>query len=84
MANGLLHSQDIDFKSCKIVTSAGNPLELKDLVVEFNYYEDIFGNCCSGNLILVTSMIKIILSVLSIIAVSLMPKREQLQEQRPC
>lgn len=56
MANGLLHSQDIDFKSCKIVTSAGNPLELKDLVVEFNYYEDIFSNGVSGSIIINDSM----------------------------
>ena len=50
MSDGLFHSQDVDLKSCKIVTSAGKPLELKDIVVELNYFEDIFNNGISGRL----------------------------------
>lgn len=56
MADGLLHSQDIKIQSCKIVTSAGKPLEIKDIVIEFNYYEDIFNNGISGSLVINDSM----------------------------
>lgn len=56
MANGLLHSQDIEIKSCKIVTSAGKPLEIRDIVIEFNYFEDIFANGISGSLVINDSM----------------------------
>ena len=56
MSDGLFHSQDVDLKSCKIVTSAGKPLELKDIVVELNYFEDIFNNGISGSLVINDSM----------------------------
>lgn len=45
---------ETDFKlSAKIIHSDGKEgLELKPIVTEMNYYEDLFGNACSGQLIL--------------------------------
>lgn len=56
MANGLYIAQDIAIKSCKIVGSSGQPVEFKPIIVEFNYFEDIFNNGISGSLVVNDSM----------------------------
>lgn len=52
MADGLFYSQDVSIKSCKIVGNDGAPVDIKNLVVELNYYEDIFSNFVNGALII--------------------------------
>lgn len=52
MSDGLLTSQDISIKSCLITNSSGQKLDFKNLVVEFNYFEDIFANGVSGMLLI--------------------------------
>jgi hypothetical protein len=52
MSDGSFHTQDVLIQSCKIVGEDGSPIDVKDLVVEFNYFEDIFSNFVSGALII--------------------------------
>lgn len=56
MANGLYNSLDIAIESCVITNSSGQSLDFKNILVEFNYFEDIFSNFISGNLIISDSM----------------------------
>jgi hypothetical protein len=56
MSDGLYIAQDVALKSCKIVGSSGQPIEFKNLIVEFNYFEDIFANSISGALVVNDSM----------------------------
>lgn len=56
MSDGLLYSQDISIKSCSIVGSSGQSMEFKEMVLEFNYFEDIFSNGISGSLLINDSM----------------------------
>jgi hypothetical protein len=56
MSDGLLTAQDIAIKSCKIIGSSGQPMEFKYLIVEFNYFEDIFAAGISGSLLINDSM----------------------------
>lgn len=56
MSDGLLTSFDISIDSCKIVGSSGREFEFKYMIVEFNYYEDIFSNGISGSLLISDSM----------------------------
>jgi hypothetical protein len=52
MADGSLHTQDVLINSCKIVGEDGSPIDVKDIVVELNYFEDIFSNFVSGALVI--------------------------------
>lgn len=52
MADGLWHSQDVLIQSLKIVGENGSPIDVKDIVVEINYFEDIFSNFVSGALVI--------------------------------
>jgi len=56
MADGVLHAQDVGLQSCKIVGVSGQPIEFKNIIVEFNYFEDIFNNGISGSLVVNDSM----------------------------
>ncbi len=56
MSDGVLHAQDVGLRSCKIVGAGGQPIEFKNIIVEFNYFEDIFNNGISGALIVNDSM----------------------------
>lgn len=56
MSDGLFHSQDISIKSCTIFNSSGQPIEFKEMILEFNYFEDIFNNGISGSLLVNDSM----------------------------
>jgi hypothetical protein len=56
MSDGLLTAQDIAIKSCKIIGSSGQAMEFKYLIVEFNYFEDIFATGISGSLLINDSM----------------------------
>lgn len=49
---GLAYPQDFVLESCVITTALGQPMEFRNMVVELNYFEDLFGNAISGNLIL--------------------------------
>ena len=43
--------KDILLTTCTITTSSGAyGLNFKNLVLELNYYEDLFSNCITGNL----------------------------------
>jgi hypothetical protein len=50
--NQLLYPQDFNLESCKIVTALGQPFDFSKMVVEINYFEDIFNNVVTGNLFL--------------------------------
>lgn len=52
MSNGIVSSLDLGLSSCKIVGSSGQPLEFRNMVVEFSYYEDIFSCGVSGYLLI--------------------------------
>jgi hypothetical protein len=52
MADGLLHIQDVSIIQCKIVGVAGQPIDISSMVVEINYFEDIFSNFVNGALII--------------------------------
>jgi hypothetical protein len=56
MSDGLLTTQDISLTSCMITGSSGQKLDFKNLVVEFNYFEDLFGCGISGILMINDSM----------------------------
>lgn len=50
--NGLYHAQDFDLRSCIITTALGQPIDFSKMVVEINYFEDIYNNFISGNLVI--------------------------------
>ena len=52
MADGLIYPQDFSLESCKIVTSQGNPFEFRFMALEINYFEDMFNNSISGNMLI--------------------------------
>lgn len=52
MSDGILTSQDFSIKSCFITNSSGQKLDFKNMVVEFNYFEDIFANGVNGMLLI--------------------------------
>lgn len=56
MSDGLFYSQDILINACKIVTCSGQIMDFKNLVVELNYFEDIFSNGISGKILINDSM----------------------------
>jgi len=56
MSDGILTSQDIGIKSCLISGSSGQQIDFKNIIIEFNYYEDIFANGVSGSLVVNDSM----------------------------
>lgn len=42
-----------DFKiSCRVISATGQPFEIKQLIVEFNLFEDLFNNMTSGNIVI--------------------------------
>ncbi len=56
MSNALRHTQDIKIKEVIITTSSGQQIDFKNMVLEFNYFEDIFSNGISGTLFINDSM----------------------------
>lgn len=54
--NGLLNPQDINVKSCTLITSGGIPIDFTDIVVQFSYFEDLFNNGVTGSLLISDSM----------------------------
>jgi hypothetical protein len=50
MADGLVFPQDFTLESCKIITSQGNPFEFRFMMIELNYFEDLYNNTISGNM----------------------------------
>jgi len=50
--NTLFYPQDFSLESCKIVTALNQPFEFSKMVVELNYFEDIYNNTITGNLVL--------------------------------
>lgn len=49
---GLTGPTDFLLKKCRIISADGKPMEFRLTSAELNYYEDLFGNSCSGNIIL--------------------------------
>lgn len=56
MSNGLYNATDFLLKSCVITGSSGQQIDFRYIVLEFNYFEDIFSNCITGNLVVSDSM----------------------------
>ena len=56
MSDGLFNAFDYKITSCIITGSSGQKMEFRNIVVEFNYYEDLFSNCITGNLLINDSM----------------------------
>lgn len=50
--DGLIHVQDFVLESCKIVTGQAKPMDFRYMVVEINYYEDIYNSCITGNMVI--------------------------------
>ena len=51
-ANGLIGSQDFTLDACLIVGNSGQPYEFKYMVVELNYFEDLYSNSVTGNMLI--------------------------------
>lgn len=49
---GLGYPQDFALESCVIITALGQPTDFSKMVVEINYFEDIYNSTITGNLIL--------------------------------
>lgn len=47
----MLHPQDLTLESCKITTSIGLTYEFRFAILEFNYYEDIYSNFITGDIL---------------------------------
>jgi hypothetical protein len=45
---GLYYSQDFSLKTLNFLTANGEKIELKKVMAEFSYYEDIYSFCASG------------------------------------
>ena len=50
--SGLSYPLDFSLESCVIVTALGQPTDFSKMVVEINYFEDIYNSTITGNLIL--------------------------------
>jgi hypothetical protein len=48
--------QNFSIEKLNLVTSSGANIDIRSMVVEFNYFEDIFGNSTSGSVILSNSL----------------------------
>lgn len=49
---GLTSPTDFLLRKCRIISADGKPMEFKLTNAELNYFEDIFGNSCSGSIII--------------------------------
>ena len=47
-----LHPQDYSLDSCKIITGLGQPYEFKPVLLALNYYEDLYANFITGDLVI--------------------------------
>lgn len=50
--NGLINASDYEIKALTLVTSDGVVLDLRNLMVELDIYEDIFSPCMSGSMVM--------------------------------
>lgn len=51
MTDTVINPQDYVLNYATVFTSSSNYIELKHLIIEFNYYEDIFTNNITGNIV---------------------------------
>lgn len=51
MSEFVINSQEFELKYARVVTALGQPIDLKALIIELNYFEDIFTNCVTGNIV---------------------------------
>lgn len=49
---GAIYSQDFSLNTLNILTAAGQKFEMRKLLVEFSFYEDLYSFCVSGHLTL--------------------------------
>lgn len=49
--DGIIYVQDFVLESCKIVTGQAKPMDFRYMMVELNYYEDIYNSYISGNMV---------------------------------
>lgn len=54
--NGPLTTNDISITSCKIVGASGQPMEMREVIVELSYFEDIFAFGISGSMLIMDAM----------------------------
>lgn len=47
----MLYPQDLTLESCKITNSKGETYEFRFALLEFNYFEDIYSNFITGNIL---------------------------------
>ena len=48
--NRQLYPQDYSLDSCKIITALGQPYEFRHVLMDLNYYEDLYNNYITGDL----------------------------------
>ena len=53
---GIFYPQDFSLEKLNFITSAGQRFQMKKLMVEMSYYEDIYSFCVSGSITLRDSM----------------------------
>mgnify|MGYP003334613542 CR=1 FL=1 len=46
---GIFYPQDFSLQKLNLITSTGKPFELKKIIVEMSYYEDIYSFAVSGS-----------------------------------
>ena len=54
--NTMYNPHDFEIKIARIVWATGETLDIRPSIVEFNYFEDIFANQCSGYVMLNDSL----------------------------
>lgn len=50
--DGVAYPQDFSLDSCKIITALNAPLEMRNMVVEINYFEDLYAPTITGQLLI--------------------------------
>jgi hypothetical protein len=56
MADSVTFAGQIETKRCEIINYKGNTIDISNLVIEFNLFEDMFANSLSGNLVIVDTV----------------------------
>lgn len=51
MSDFIINSQEFELKYARFVTATGLPIDIKPLIIELNYFEDLFTNTITGNFV---------------------------------
>lgn len=52
MNDYLINAQEFTLEYVRIVSALAQPIDLKEILMEFNYYEDLFKNTVTGNIVI--------------------------------